>query len=265
MIYFSSKLYTDLSYADDANRLVAALSQYNVVYTCLTQAKDVWLRDFMPVKTNRGYVSFDYDPSYLKDSPDLKTDFHRDIQPELSLPCVAKSPINLDGGNVVFSPSKKTAVISDRVISENPHITPSQLIDQLEQALAACVVLIPSLKSDFTGHADGMVQFLDEHTVIGNDVSSKNGLEQRIKRVLRCHGIDTVDFPYQPAKGISAVGSYINYLQTDRAVFLPVFRLPSDDIAIKAAEQIFSRPVVPVEACDIAANGGVFHCISWED
>ena len=74
----------------------------------------------MPVKTKSGkYVSFRYEPSYLDGSPELRTDFRRDIAPNFNIKKLVYSDINLDGGNAVFSPSKETVVISDRVFSEN--------------------------------------------------------------------------------------------------------------------------------------------------
>ena len=32
-----------------------------------------------------------------------------------------------------------------------------------------------------------------------------------------------IDFPYREARGISAVGSYLNFLETEQYIFLPVF------------------------------------------
>ena len=62
--------------------MFAALDLFNIKYKLLNNTKDIWLRDFMPVKTKSGkYVSFRYEPSYLDGSPELRTDFRRDIVP----------------------------------------------------------------------------------------------------------------------------------------------------------------------------------------
>ena len=58
---------------------------------------------------------------------------------------------------------------------EKPDCDIAELVRELTRLLEAEVIIIPSLKSDMTGHADGMVRFLDEHTAIGNCVPSKNG------------------------------------------------------------------------------------------
>lgn len=163
-----------------------------------------------------------------------------------------------------FSPSKKRVIISNRVFFEKPDCDIAELVRELTRLLEAEVIIIPSLKSDMTGHADGMVRFLDEHTAIGNCVPSKNGLEQRIKRVIRMHGIDVIDFPYQTGSGISAVGSYLNFLETESCIFLPTFGIDMDATAIATARRIFTKKVVPVNIQEIAKDGGCLNCISWE-
>lgn len=264
MLYLSSLLQTTPSYQAAADRLSAALASQQIPYQFLTGTKDIWLRDFMPVRIRDGsFVSFRYDPGYLQNTPELKTDYEQDVAPQLSL-SVTPSSINLDGGNVVFSPSRERVVISDRVLRENPAYAPGELVKALEEQLMAQVILIPSLPSDMTGHADGMVRFVDENTVVGNRVPYQYGLEGRIKRVLRTYHIQVVDFPYFYFPKDSAVGCYLNVLETERCIFLPVFGVPMDQEAVAQAQDLFSKPVVPVCINEIAAQGGVLNCISWE-
>ena len=143
-------------YPSDTANLTAALDTHNIPYRFLPNTKDIWVRDFMPVRTGSGkLVSFRYEPSYLKNDPVLRTDFRKDLAPQLGLP-VTYSNISLDGGNVVFSPSGARVLISDRVFSENPEYPSAALVHELSELLEAEVLIIPSLKSDMTGHADGM-------------------------------------------------------------------------------------------------------------
>lgn len=131
--------------------MFAALDLFNVKYKLLNNTKDIWLRDFMPVKTKLGkYVSFRYEPSYLADAPQLRTNFKTDIAPNYKVENLIYSDINLDGGNVVFSQSKEKVIISDRVFSENPSKSKAELKAELEKLLEANVLIIPSLNSDMT-------------------------------------------------------------------------------------------------------------------
>ena len=264
MLYFSSLLKTNPQYLLSAENLFSALSNCGEKFALFDGAKDIWARDYMPIKTKSGkYISFRYEPSYLADAPQLRTNFKTEIASHFTLP-VTYSNINLDGGNVVFSPSKAKAVITNRVFSENPAYDTNALLTELENLLEAEIIIIPSLISDMTGHADGVVRFVNENTVIGNASPYKNGYEQKVKRALKKHGISVVDFPYFDSAGISAVGSYLNFLETDKHIFLPVFSDAQDDTAVKRAKEIFDKKTVTVNINGIAKDGGVLNCISWE-
>ncbi len=264
MIYFSSLIQTNPTYKPAAGRLFATLYSAGVEYQLIDGTRDIWLRDFMPVQIkDESFVLFRYDPSYLEDVPEIKTNFKKDLSTQFSF-SITCSDINLDGGNVVFSPSKEKAIISDRIFTENPQYKSYELIQKLEQLLKSQIIIIPSLKTDMTGHSDGMVRFIDETTVIGNCVPSENGLEQRIKSVLQNHGINVIDFPFYYSSQLSAVGCYLNFLETERNIFLPVFNSTMDNKAVESAEKIFSKRIVPVNINEIAKEGGVLNCISWE-
>ncbi len=265
MLYFSSQLNTP-KYKPAADRMFAALDLFNIKYKLLNNTKDIWLRDFMPVKTKSGkYVSFRYEPSYLANNSQLRTDFKTDIAASFKVDNLVYTDVNLDGGNVVFSPSKEKVIISDRVFSENHGISETKLTAKLEKLLDASVLIIPSLKSDMTGHADGMVRFVDENTVVTNAALSPYGFETKVKNVLQNHGIEVIDFPYLHSKGDSAVGCYLNFLETEKSIFLPVFGVDTDNEAIELAKNIFDKTIIPININEIAKYGGLLNCISWKD
>ena len=264
MIYLSEKLIEKNEYLNAVSNLLEALEKSNTSFRFVHNTKDIWMRDFMPVRTKSGrYASFRYKPSYLNDTPELCTEYRRDISSQLGI-SVIYSDINLDGGNIMFSPSRKQAITSDRVFSENPFCDHAVLVRELESLLEARVIIIPSLKCDMTGHADGMVRFVDENTVIGNKTNHKNGLEQRIKWVLQCHGLKVIDFPYFSEGWSSAVGCYLNFLETERDIFMPVFGCEPDKEAVNMAEKLFCKSIIPVNIRGIAEEGGGLNCITWE-
>ena len=264
MLYFSSQLNIQ-KHKPAADRMFAALNLFNIKYKLLNNTNGIWARDYMPVKTKSvKYVSFRYEPSYLDGSPELRTDFRRDIVPNFDFKKLVYSDINLDGGNVVFSPSKEKVIISDRVFSENHGISEAELTSKLEKLLEASVLIIPSLKSDMTGHADGMVRLVGENTAIVNAPLSPYGFETKVKKSLQNYGFNVIDFPYLDSKGDSAVGCYLNFLETKQAIFLPVFGVDMDSEAVETAKNIFNKTIIPVNINEIAKDGGVLNCISWE-
>ena len=264
MLYFLSQLNIE-EYKPAADRMFAALDLFNIKYKLLNNTNDIWARDYMPVKTKSGkYVSFRYEPSYLANNPQLRTNFKTDIAPNFKVDNLVYTDINLDGGNVVFSPSKEKVIISDRVFSENPEYDKNTLLLELEKLLEASVLIIPSLKSDMTGHADGMARFADENTVVTNAALSPYGFETKVKKSLQNYGFNVIDFPYFDSKGDSAIGCYLNFLETEQAIFLPVFGVETDNEAIKLAKNIFDKTIIPVNINEIAVKGGLLNCISWE-
>ena len=266
MLYFSSLLKADPKYSLSAEILFSALSDNGEKFTLFDGARDIWARDYMPIKTKSGkYISFRYEPSYLANNPQLRTNFKTDIAPSFKVDNLVYTDINLDGGNVVFSPSKEKVIISDRVYSENPSWHKAELTAKLAKLLEANVIIIPSLKSDMTGHADGTVRFVNENTVVANAPLSPFGFETKVKKALQNHGIEVLDFPYFDSNGDSAVGCYLNYLATEKSIFLPVFGVDTDNEAIKLAKSIFDKTIIPVNINEIAKYGGLLNCISWAD
>ena len=80
MLYFSSLLKTNPKYSLSAENLFSALSDSGEEFALFDGAKDIWARDYMPVRTKGGkYISFRYEPSYLADDPQLRTNYKADI------------------------------------------------------------------------------------------------------------------------------------------------------------------------------------------
>ena len=262
-LYFSSLLKTDLKYSSSAKNLFPVLSNCGEKFTFFDGARDIWARDFMPIKTKSGkYISFRYEPSYLAGDPQLRTNFKTDIAPSFKVDNLVYTDINLDGGNVVFSPSKEKVIISDRVYSENPSWHKTELTAKLAKLLEANVIIIPSLKSDMTGHADGMVRFVNENTVVATAPLSPFGFETKVKKALQNYGFNVIDFPYFDSNGDTAIGCYLNFLETEQAILLPVFSVDTDNKAVQTAKHIFHKAIIPVNINEIAADGGLLNCIS---
>ena len=215
---------------------------------------------------------FRYEPSYLEKHRDLQTDFSRGIDTNWQLvngwrpPCdFDKSEIKLDGGSILISPDDEKVIISDRIFSENPEYGKAELVRELDSTLNGPeIIIIPTLESDTAGHADNMVRFLDNQTVLCNEALESDGFNRQLKTILQYRGLDVLEFPFAPTDDRSGTGRYLNYLETAEAVFLPMFGIDADARAVAAAEKLFSKPVEPVMIPNIAADGSGLHSISWD-
>jgi agmatine deiminase len=222
----------------------------------------------MPIQIEKGkFVQFRYEPSYLEENLELQSDPKEvckanNIQPEFS-------NINLDGGNVVNWSDR--AILTDRVFDENPDTSKTKLISEIEELLKVEIIVIPQIKSDMTGHSDGLVRFIDRNTILGNDREKdfkywKNG----INKVLKENGIDYVDIPFLDHKEKKypdhAIGCYVNYLEVGNLIVLPIFEIENnkDKEVYDQFRQIFpNRKIETMNYNEIGFLGGLLNCTTW--
>jgi len=163
-------------------------------------------------------------------------------------------------------------IITDRVYDENPEYDDKvKLLDKISKLLEAEVIIIPSLRSDLTGHADGMIRFVDRDTVIINRLEGESDRFQKdMCRILIDHAIDYIEMPWfenlESKHPLSAIGCYVNYLEIGDLVVFPVFETPQnhDKEALDIVAEVFKdRVVEAVNIKNIAREGGLMNCISW--
>lgn len=259
-------------YPDTCKRLTNILQKHNVSFAFIEGTKDIWCRDYMPVQTPSGkLIQFRYEPSYL-DFPEYqesRSDVHHVCDVNGLTPIF--SDINLDGGNVVMFKNK--AIVTDRVYSENPNMSREDIRKELARLLECELIIIPAYGKtiDFTGHADGMVRFVDENTVIGNELSKDTeSMKKAMERAMRLANLRYIEFPYfdYEIKGNDdhAIGVYLNYLEVGDLIVMPVFGYPGnkDTEALTKLKEVFPDKVIEtIDYNDVALTGGILNCTTW--
>jgi len=244
------------------------LSRCDIKPNLLSPTKDIWARDYMPIQISKErFIQFTYDPDYLKPKKYQKTISDVDgICKTINIEPI-KSNLIVDGGNIVKYSDK--VIMCDKVFHENKNIPERDLINELKKLLQIDkIIFVPWDKSDIIGHADGMVRFVDDSTVVINDYSKEKPEYQRCFRMsLQNAGLDWVELPYTPdinTNTLSAEGIYTNFLQTNQVVIVPTFNRHEDNIAVKILEQVFKgQSIATVNSNEIAKEGGILNCISW--
>ncbi|MBS0647236.1 MAG: agmatine deiminase family protein [Verrucomicrobia bacterium] len=257
-----------IKYSDFYMRFEKVLTECNIEFALLPNTKDVWAVDYMPIQTYlNNFVRFVYNPSYLQPKKYLKTISDVDeICKAIGIETF-KTDIIIDGGNVTRWTNK--VIMTDRVFEDNPTYDRKQLIKELHELLQVDkIYFVPEQPGDFTGHSDGMVRFVDEHTVIINDYKQeKEWFQKAFEIAVHNTGLDYIKIPYNVYDNKSndqANGDYINYLQMENVVIVPTFGLKEDDLAVRQLETIFAgQTVTTVESNEIANDGGILNCITW--
>ncbi len=236
----------------------------------LVETYDIYCRDYMPVQVaDDDYVQFVFRPkAYFK--PEEYTDITNPVLVELinNLTQPRYSPIILDGGNVIKATDK--VIITDRVFKDNSYqFTETEILAHLEKELKCRVIIIPEYPDEITGHADGLIRFIDDTTVFINETKGdpqKKWLKKFLS-VLQDNNLQPVELPcpMEPDQP-TAEGLYINYLHVGNLVIVPQFNFKKEDArALSKCKEIFGSKyaVVPCDARWIAQGGGVLNCASW--
>lgn len=249
-------------------RFEKVLKDCNIGFQFLPNTKDIWAVDFMPVQISKDkFVQFTYNPDYLQKEDEQETISDVDSICKAINLTTKKSKLIVDGGNVSRTIDK--VILCDKVFHENKNIPEKDLIKQLKELFEVDkLFFVPWDINDFTGHADGMVRFIDSDTVLINDYSKENPEFQRCFRMsLHNAGLDWIELPYNPPNDptlISAKGLYLNYLQMKQAVIMPTFKSKIDEQAMKVLENVFKgQTIATVDSNELADEGGILNCITW--
>ena len=259
-------------YAETCKRLTDILNKHNIPFAFLEGTKDIWCRDYMPVQTPSGkLIQFKYDPSYLR-APEY-SDSRSDVRHVDKVNGINPifSGINLDGGNVVMLGNK--AIITDRIFSENPDWDKEKLFNELSTLLECEIIIIPAYKPeyDYTGHADGMIRFVDSNTVLVNNLDQDlKYMKVAVSKALEKANLKYINFPWfeHKIKGNNehAIGIYLNYLEVGNLIVMPVFGVPDnrDAEALSKLKEVFPNKIIEaIDYNDVALTGGILNCTTW--
>jgi len=266
-VYLSDLLKTN--YPETCGRLIEILEKHHVKYTFIEGTKDIWCRDYMPIQTPSGkLIQFKYAPSYLKKNAEWEAS-RSDVKEVCKLNNIDAqfSDINLDGGNVLICDGR--AIISDRIFSENPDRNKDELVKELSQLLECEIIIIPAENDDMTGHADGMVRFVNRNTILGNNLEVEYKYwREGMQKVIEKFNLKYINMPFFVLKDsmhpLSAVGVYVNYLEVNNLIILPVFGREEDNLAIAIIKETFpDKAVETIDYNDVAYEGGLLNCTTW--
>ncbi|KRN28208.1 peptidyl-arginine deiminase [Lactobacillus selangorensis] len=228
---------------------------------------DIWIRDVAPVVTDR-LVKFTYAPDYLpaRQSRTIDRHFTRWLNEQGFH--YQQSDIILDGGNFIYN-GQQTAIITTRILKDNPDYSRQGLIKQLKKLLhLETIILINPEPGDVLGHADGQVHFIQPNVLFVGDFENKAAVKKQIRKA--APDLKLVDLPsnYQAAGQYdptipSARGLYINMLETDTDLYLPQYGLKTDQQVAKKVARYTHKKIHLVDVKELSTLGGSVNCLTW--
>jgi agmatine deiminase len=250
------------------NKLTSLLIKNSIKYKLLPETNDIWAVDYMPIQTAlTEFIQFKYEPDYLQNDEFIFTQTNtKSVCKAINLN-TTDSEIKLDGGNIIKG--KNWVILTDKIFKENTDFKENELINELENLFKVKIIIIPKEPNDFTGHADGVIRYYDNETVLINSYipTDKIEFQRRLTKELKNQGLKTIEIPYNPYNNSDydmADGLYINYLQMNNFILLPTFKKNEDERAYRQFEQLFPRQTIEtIDSREISVDGGVLNCITW--
>ena len=250
--------------------IAEALEGNGIHYAYLSETKDIWCRDFMPIQVEEDrFVFFKYTPDYLQDPYYLRlqTDTEKVFRAgtnrlEHLLQNAITIDLVLDGGNVVKCGD--TVVMTEKVFFENKDKTRAEVEGILKDAFQSEILFLPWDRKETFGHSDGIVHYAgDGRILLTNYGDFSPYYYNRFRKTLEKH-FEIILLKYTAKRPHARSWAYINFLQVGNLVLVPQLGLEEDKQALEQiATALPDCEVVGIPALEAVRRGGALNCISW--
>lgn len=266
-VYYSNQ--STYNFKVEITELKRILNKYDIRCDKLLGTKDYFCRDYMPIQMDQSnFVQFKFKPDYLLNNPELKkyvTDTNQVLRSNTFLSAfnIINSEIILDGGNIIRWKNK--IIVTDKVFLDNPTINPTQLIEVISRLLEVKVIVIPRYPIDEpTGHADGLVRFIDDNTVVTICLDEEiQEWKSEFLQSLTGAGLQVISLPKPMVEDEKSWG-YINFLQVAGLIIVPQLNEVNDEVVKDFFINNFTGThIETIDATRIIEDGGVLNCLTW--
>lgn len=225
---------------------------------------DIWIRDFSSTICD---FHFKYSRSYENDQKAAKKWLKFAECTNLDY---KNFDFELDGGNAVHN-GKDKLIVTRRFLEDNKIENEEKGVKILQNIYKSFkyFAIIP-YDDEVLGHADGIVSFIDEDTLLVMKCENQklfNEIKEIITKVFQGIKIIEIEAHYSNEKyrGIySASGCYANILTTIDNIYVPLFGLKYDNEVLEIIKKNTKKNVIGVDCSKVCILGGNIRCLSWE-
>lgn len=230
---------------------------------------DIWMRDFTTVSPLNP-IQFRYTEASMskKESKDTQASLNTFAgKYKLSF---RKTDYIIDGGNIVDN-YKGKIITTTRFIEDN-YLTKGSAKSELKRLLNAKEVAIIESDDDVLAHADGMVMWIEENSLLLNDYSSidksfRDVVYNELKAAFPSTKI--IEVPFKEVndawKGFaSATGINVNSTLSFNNIYVPVYGMEHEAIFFKLLKANTSKKIIKIKANGVSPMGGSVRCLTWQ-
>jgi agmatine/peptidylarginine deiminase len=257
-------------YPEPFKILSSRLNEFGTALEIIPGTKDIWVRDFMPVKlANDRMISYQFFPDYLNNTVDSPFRSNTEAICEAMNMPIEFSSLILDGDNIIKSDN--SLILTDKIYFENTSLSKYELERKIKDTFEIeNLIILPWDRADRFGHADGMVRFINNETVLIQGYYREMSLkfQRKFFGALEDAGLNWLelkfDFEYQHPNN----WAYINFLQTKDYILVPELGIAEDTAAIEQIRDAYSiypsNKVQGIKCAElIRKGGGGLNCITW--
>ena len=238
----------------------------HIDHRVLTNTKDIWCRDYMPIQVeDKHFVFYKYHPDYLQ-TPYYKRTI-TDVNRIGNMDCLRQEKVTdldlvMDGGNMVRCDDK--IIMTEKVFVENKDKKRKEVIRLLEEAFQCDIIFLPWDCNEPMGHSDGIVHFIGNNQVLMTNYADFDpNMARRFMNILKKH-VEVIPLTYHVKRRHLRSWAYINFLQVGNLVFVPQLGFSEDEQALQQIAEVLPKcKVVGVPALEAVRKGGALNCISW--
>ena len=253
------------------NQHIAQVLEANgIPFAYLSETKDIWCRDFMPIQVEEDrFVFFKYTPDYLQDpyylllQTDVEKVFHATANRlEHLLQHAITVHLVLDGGNVVKCGD--TVVMTEKIFAENEDKTRAEVERILKDAFQSDILFLPWDRKETFGHSDGIVHYAgDGKILLTNYGDFSPYYYNRFRKALEKH-FEVIPLKYEVKRQHARSWAYINFLQIGKLILVPQLGFEEDQQALEQIANVLPDcEVVGIPALEAVRRGGALNCVSW--
>ncbi len=227
---------------------------------------DTWIRDYGPI--GKELLDFTFNGWGLKYPANLDNQLNRRLFNTKKLGFV------LEGGSIE-SNGVDTILTTTSCLLEpnrNPHLSKEEIEEYLKATLGARYILwldhTKLIGDDTDGHIDMFARFIDPTTIAYITCDDRSDPHYNSLKAFEAQ-LKTTDYNLIPLPWVGAKyfederlpASYANFVILNKAVIVPTYNDPNDEVALKLFKELFSdRDIIGLDASVLIRQHGSIHC-----
>lgn len=250
------------------------------IHPIVIEYDDTWVRDYGPLSLTTGFLGFQFNGWGNKFSAVRDNSINEQLKDTFG--SLEISTLVAEGGALEINDSGVLLANKDCLLDKNrnPDLSEQQILYELAKALGvrefALIENVALSGDDTDGHIDTLARFVNNTDIVycGNNASHPDrtsllALERQLQALADKYEWQLTPLPSPVVKeagsGRVMAASYANFLICNKVVFVPVYDVAEDEVALGIFRDVFPQHrIVPLACRALLAQNGSLHCATMQ-